>query len=281
MAKHVLKTIIRCILTLPLILILRLKGTKIKNFNEYLLYTSFFRHFPFASIDKNGVVSFSFEGKKMKMFCGNVVPVGLSEVFRRDEYGKLISSSAIKGRDVVDVGTAWGDTTVYFGLKGARKVYGYEINPRNYELCRKNIALNGLENICSVESCGIGGGREFLGFSHHAIGVAVDRKDIANFHGVKMKTLNEVVKEHNLKNAILKIDVDGFEYDIFREVTKDALISFSNIIMEYHFGTQDLLSKLTECGFKVSASKPLNVFVDRHPKGFQQMEIGYISAIRI
>ena len=281
MIIHIIKTIIRCIITLPQMGILLLKGIKIKNINEYLLYTSFFRHFPFAGINKNGTVSFNFEGKKVKMFYGDASPVGFSEVFRRDEYGKLISPSMIKGSDVVDIGAAWGDTAVYFGLKGAKKVYGYEINPRSYELCRKNIALNGLGDVCSVELCGVSGGVRFSDFSRHAIGVGIDKKDVPNFNDVKMKTLNEIVKEHNIQDGILKIDVDGFEYDILREADKDTLESFKNIIMEYHFGTQDLLTKLTECGFKVNASKPLSVFIDYHPKEFQQMEVGYISATRI
>lgn len=281
MITHIIKTIIRCIITFPQIGIMWFKGIKIKNFNEYLLYTSFFRHFPFAVINKEGTVSFYFEGKKIKMFYGDAAPVGFSEVFKRNEYGKLISPSVIKGSDVVDIGAAWGDTTVYFGLNGAKKVYGYEINPRSYNLCRKNIALNGLENVCSVELCGMSGGTNFSDFTCHAIGVGIDKKDVPNFNNVKMKTLNDVVKEHHLKNAILKIDVDGFEYDILRGANKDTLRSFKNIIMEYHFGTQDLLTKLIECGFKAIASKPLNVFVDYHPKEFQQMKVGYISAIRI
>ena len=65
MIIHIIKTIIRCIITLPQIGILWFKGIKIKNFDEYLLYTSFFRHFPFAGISKNGTVSFNFEDKKI------------------------------------------------------------------------------------------------------------------------------------------------------------------------------------------------------------------------
>lgn len=276
-----IKRIARFVFTFPQMIILLVKGVKVKNFKEYEIYTSFFRYFPFASINKERTVSFYFKGKKIKMTCGDIAPVGLSEVFKRDEYGKLISHSAIKGKDVIDIGAAWGDTAIYFGLKGAKKVYGYEINPRNYDLCRRNIALNGLENICSVELCGIGESNNLLDNSLSILGAIVPERDRQSINGIKMKTLNEIVKEHNIKDGILKIDVDGFEYDILREANKNTLRSFSNIIMEYHFGMQDLLSKLTECGFKTIISKPLNVFVDYHPKGFQKMEIGYISAIRI
>ena len=53
-----------------------------------------------------------------------------------------------------------------------------------------------------------------------------------------MKTLYELIKENghiNEKNMILKIDIDGGEWNIFNDITLDILIQFKYILVEFHF----------------------------------------------
>lgn len=275
--KKRIKIIARFILTLPQIIITLAKGVKIKNFDDYERYTSFFRHFPFASISKEGIISFSLEGKKVKMFCGESNPQVLAGTFAMKDYNKLPN---LNGRDILDIGAAIGDTAVYFGLKGARKVYSYEINERYYNVCKKNIKLNDLENVVEAELCGIGKDNKPLDSSLSVLGAILPEKDREAANGVKMKTLNGIINEHKIQDGILKIDVDGFEYEIMEGADCNTLKHFTHIIMEYHFGVKDLANKLESCGFKVNIKKVTEVFIDYHPREFQQMDIGYIYAVR-
>lgn len=275
--KKRIKIIARFILTLPQIIITLAKGVKIESFDDYERYSSFFRHFPLASISKEKIVSFFFEGKKVKMFCGESNPQILVGTFAMKDYDKLPN---LNDRDILDIGAAIGDTAVYFGMKGARKIYSYEINERYYNICKKNIELNGLENIVKVELCGIGKDNKPLDGSLAMLGAILPEKDREAVNGVKMKTLNGIVNEHKIQDGILKIDVDGFEYEIMEEANCNTLKHFTHIIMEYHFGVKDLVKKLNKCGFKTDIEKITEVFVDYHPKEFQQMDIGYIYAVR-
>ena len=52
------------------------------------------------------------------------------------------------------------------------------------------------------------------------------------------KTLYELIKENghsNIKNMILKIDIEGEEWKIFNDISTDILTQFKYIIVEFHF----------------------------------------------
>ena len=52
------------------------------------------------------------------------------------------------------------------------------------------------------------------------------------------KTLNELIKENghtNEKNMILKMDIEGEEWDVFNNISTDTLTQFKYIIIEFHF----------------------------------------------
>lgn len=219
-----------------------------------------------------------FEGKRVKMFCGESHPRVLAGTFAMDDYGMV---DGIQGRDVLDIGANIGDTAVYFGLKGARKVYSYEINERFFNVCKKNIELNGLRDIANVELCGIGKDNKPLDGSMDVLDAILPERDRKAVDGLAMKSLDEIIREHKISDGILKIDVDGFEYDIMDGADCNSLNSFSRIIMEYHFGVRDLVSKLEKCGFKANIKKVAEVFVGHLPEEFQHMDIGYIYAVRV
>ena len=52
----------------------------------------------------------------------------------------------VKEKYVIDIGANIGDTATYFALKGARHVYAFEPYPYSYNLAKKHINLNKLNN---------------------------------------------------------------------------------------------------------------------------------------
>ncbi|MEM3672950.1 MAG: FkbM family methyltransferase [Candidatus Bathyarchaeia archaeon] len=66
--------------------------------------------------------------------------------FVNEQYSAL----NVKGKVVADVGASYGDTTIYFALKGARKVYAYEPIPWVVKLLKKNIKYNHLTEIVEI-----------------------------------------------------------------------------------------------------------------------------------
>jgi len=179
--------------------------------------------------------------------------VGLiKENFVDEQYKNL----DVKGKDVVDIGANIGDSAIYFALKGARHVYAFEPYPYSYEIAKRNIKLNNLEDRVTLlnEGCGK------TGF----ITISTDAKSYGGTHlkvyreGLKIKidSLDEIVNQFKLNKAVLKSDCEGCEYNIILTASDKALYAFDQIIMEYHYGYRNLVKRLRQAGFKVKYALP-------------------------
>jgi hypothetical protein len=136
----------------------------------------------------------------------------------------------LKGRIVIDVGAAIGDTALYFCGLGAERVYAFEPDKTPAELAREYVSLNGLEGrIIVVEQ--------------PATADSID--DI-----IKSTTPDD-------RRFFLKVDCDGCEYELLRELfSKNSQSRIDEVIMEYHRRKGQLallLNYLEKAGF----DKPL------------------------
>lgn len=262
-----MKKILKYILITPQVLIHKLRGIDISWKKD----GDFFRYFPFGWL-KDNIAHIGYKGRRMRMFYGEFTPL-VTALFSTDEYKWL----DVKGRDVLDIGAGMGDTAVYFSIRGAKNVYGYEINDRYYGYALKNLELNKIKN-AQIEYCGVSDKK--VKSDDQILGICVPKEDRENIGGANFKTLKEIIKEKNITNGVLKIDVDGFEYNIFKAVDSEDLRHFDQIMMEYHYGTQELVDKLTEAGFKVKTEKVTKVCIPYHPEQWKQMDIGHIYAWR-
>jgi hypothetical protein len=131
----------------------------------------------------------------------------------------------VKGKSVIDIGANVGDTALYFTLSGASHVYAYEMNPDYCRLIDKNIALNKLKGRITPINKRCGGG-----------------------------TVEEALKKYKIGKAVLKIDCEGCEYRIFRNISEDTLRRFDQIILEYHSGYRGIPERLRSAGFQVKST---------------------------
>lgn len=205
------------------------------------------------------------------IFYGDLFPMAAG-IFKSGEYDVV----PVKGRVVVDIGAALGDTAVYFSIRGAKKIYGYELNRRYFDIAQKNIDLNNFRDRIEIEYCGVASKK--ISSSDVILGACVPEQDREKVDGAGFKTLDMIVQEKNIKDAILKLDVDGFEYETFRSASNETLRHFDLILIEYHFGIQDLEGKLVDAGFSVEKKNIANVVIDGHPAEYRNMDIGYVLA---
>jgi len=176
----------------------------------------------------------------------------ISENFIEGQYKWL----DVKGKDVVDVGASIGDSAIYFALRGARHVYAFEPYPYSYNVAKKNIKLNHLEDKITLlnEGCGKSGVVTIKENYRNTIGT--DLKNFKEGKKIKIENLDEIVKRFNLKHAALKVDCEGCEYDLILNASDEALKAFDQIIMEYHYGYRNLVERLEQAGFKIKYSLP-------------------------
>lgn len=156
----------------------------------------------------------------------------------------------VKGKTVIDVGAYWGDSAVYYLLeRGAKKVYGYELDRNRYELGNRMIKSNGLQDRIKLLNIGVVGGESQDRSAPNSIMIAEQENCV-------MKTLDDVARSADGKELALKIDIEGAEYEVLDGTPSNTLKKFDAIHVEYHYGYRTIVERLRKEGFKVSYTKP-------------------------
>jgi FkbM family methyltransferase len=197
----------------------------------------------------------------------------LSSIFYKKEYAFL----PVKDRIVIDIGANIADSSIYFAMNGAKKVIALEPFPKNFEIAQKNIALNGFTDKIELINAGCCGGQSSkdMVLDVSAKGASCQTMQSSLGSNIHFYSLRELVdNKYNIINstAILKIDCEGYEYDIILSNDRTTLDKFSHIQIEYHYGFKDLEKFLNWAGFAVSHTDPKNE---------SGMEIGWIYATKL
>lgn len=216
--------------------------------------------------------NFKFEKEKTMRRVVNVLGV-LEEQFVAEPYKEL----EVEGKTVLDIGANVGDTIVYFAAKGAKHIIALEPYPYLFHVAKHNVSLNGLDKMTTLLNNGCGKEGWLVlpeSLSSNMGGSMVESKTGKK---VKILTLESLVKDYKLKNAALKMDCEGHEYEIFKEASPEVLAAFDGMAIEYHHGYQEIEQKLVSCGFEVRHTRP-KFTVDETTKELQCM--GFVYARR-
>ena len=177
----------------------------------------------------------------------------------------------VKDQTIIDVGANIGDSSIYFALKGAKKIIAIEPFPANYELAKKNIALNNLQKIIDIDLAGCSNKSGFLTVDNKKSGGGASLTSSIMGTKIPLLSLENILEQNNLNSAILKMDCEGCEYDSILKTDDEIMKKFSMIIIEYHYGYQNLVEKLERCGFQVEKTSPMY---------YSHYHIGYIYATK-
>jgi FkbM family methyltransferase len=193
--------------------------------------------------------------------------------------GNIYENLPVVGKTVIDIGANIADSSIYFAVRGAKKVIALEPIPENYEMAKRNIESNNLSDKITLLLAGCAANQGFVTISPFDKGwLGSSVKNSSQGLKVPLLTLGDILKQNNLQNGelnILKMDCEGCEYESLLSANRDVIRSFSYIQIEYHNGYKDLKYKLEENGFIVSISKPILT----HPIGTSNGNyIGYIYA---
>lgn len=166
----------------------------------------------------------------------------------------------LKNKTIVDIGACTGDTSIYFALKGAKKVIAIEPFPNNFKILKKNIHENQFDNLITPILAACDSSKKQISIDpdfHDGM-----RSVLHEFsEGIKISTitLEEIVKDFEISDAILKLDCEGCEYETILNCSSSILQKFSDIQIEYHNGYKNLEEKLISSGFEVSSTIVDNV----------------------
>lgn len=179
--------------------------------------------------------------------------------------GYSVQGFTISDNDIVmDIGAHIGVVSIRMATEAKNvKVYAFEPFPENFDLLKKNIRENSLENAIipySVAVSHMSGKRELF--------VCTERADAHTFYlhkdfefgksiEVDCISLTEFLTRESIEKVdFLKIDAEGAEYDILLEGDISFLEKVEKIGMECHpyhpkYESSDIVRILEETGFHV------------------------------
>ncbi len=183
----------------------------------------------------------------------NIINIISNEVFEVKEYEK--GYLAVKDRKnpvILDIGAHIGMSTLYFSQIEGAKIYSFEPCAKNYEYLVKN--TQGLNNVKTF-NFGVGvfntDKRDFAKETFYC-----KEKGMAVEELVKSRTIEWIIDSEKLDHIdLIKIDVEGAEYEIFStDPFKKVAPKIDYIVGESHWGVnpfvpQDLIPLLSKLGF--------------------------------
>jgi len=219
------------------------------TFGQVVRYISFVSYIKKSNVvdyfdGKSEYLSFNYGDTKLIFYgAGNNGDIGI--IFGSEDYKILKPENEI----VIDIGANIGDSSIYFALNKAKYVIALEPYPFTFNLAVQNIKVNNLNNKIKILNSGYGKASEI---------VKVDEKMRDTFGAilvssnegkeVKLYSLEMLINEFDIKEAVLKIDCEGCEYNILNE-DDGVLKKFKRIVLEFHYGYKNIESKLKNAGF--------------------------------
>jgi FkbM family methyltransferase len=195
----------------------------------------------------------------------------------------------IEGKVVIDVGANIADSCIYFVSHGAKRIVGIEPLIENYELAEQNVKLNNFSNQIAIVLAGCGARPGYVNIdvdTRNGIGWQLS-SSFDRGKTIPLLTLEQILEQSKVgeDEAALKLDCEGCEYDVVLSSSDKVLRRFSNILIEYHYGYNDIREKLEKSNFDVSlvniAGNPGGPTAVPNPKNLRKWYyMGYIHAKR-
>jgi FkbM family methyltransferase len=163
--------------------------------------------------------------------------VPIIEIFLRKDYGEIPDGSVI-----VDLGANIGTFSVYAATSASRvRVYAYEPMPDFFRLMRANVSLNGLDASVTCFEMAVAADRADRELVVAAAGlhfptlVLPPQTTPTASRRVHCTDLLKILDTNRLPRVdIVKMDVEGSEYDILYGMPSDAFHRIRELRMEYH-----------------------------------------------
>ena len=187
-----------------------------------------------ASLTKKLNEPFCFHLEKLKISCLYNSHIGflVKEIFDEEIYASNQNNEVFK---MLDLGSNIGLSVAYFKMRfPAAVIEAYEPDKNSFKLLQKNIQENDWKNVSANETA-VSDENGFLFAS------SIEEKASVNSNfatagkeesQVKAKRISEILQQNF---DIIKIDVEGGEWRIFKKIIEHQLIpKASNLFVEFH-----------------------------------------------
>jgi FkbM family methyltransferase len=200
-------------------------------------------------------------------------------VFIREDY-KLLH---VENMNVLDIGANIGDSSLWFAIKGASRVYAVEPFPAVYNILVKNIELNSMNEIIFPINAAISPekGAVKLNSNIETTLALKAEQDPSGDTIIKKIPISEIVGNYvGERGWVLKLDCEGCEYELL-ELAPESIGIFTELIMEYHHSDPEpLLRVLFKQGFKAYVIKKEKIKPKKHITSKQGYGLIYAKKVK-
>jgi FkbM family methyltransferase len=149
----------------------------------------------------------------------------VDEVWRENVY--RMHSDHVIGGIVLDVGANIGAFSLWAGIAGAKKVVAFEPEASNFKQLQENTRLVPVE----ARNVALGFASGYGSITNNEVasgsGYVVEGNDFA------VESFADVLRQFS-EIAVLKMDIEGGEYDCFDSIDASSLSGVRRLVMEFH-----------------------------------------------
>lgn len=205
---------------------------------------------------------------EVKIFGPELAGSLIKEIWQEQFYTKKYQIR--EGDTIVDIGANIGVFSLWAAKQGA-KVFAIEPNPEAFYYLKKNIEENDFSQKITALNCAIGDSNGFIDLKIpdsdmiYSLGSATIMDNIKEYlsekcdikfkisrvEKISLSKFTEKYFQGEEKISLLKMDCEGAEYMIFRELESNISWKIMNIAMETHDGYSEksLIDLLNKKGF--------------------------------
>lgn len=180
-------------------------------------------------------------------YNGYYLPINSFEdsvFYYRHGLDHLTTLDKLGNKAIMDVGGFIGDSILILSPLTTGKIYSFEAVQKNYNLMKKTVALNNIQNAVLVNKA--------LGSSNcqTEISIAGSSSTIENCSNIKYSntetveciTLDDYVTENNIDVGLIKVDIEGFEQEFLRGARKTIEQHKPILMISIYHKLDDLLN---------------------------------------
>ena len=136
-----------------------------------------------------------------------------------------IAGEYIKGKDFIDGGAFIGDTALVLNEYKAGNIFCFEPNENNKNLLKETIKLNNVENTIKIVSKGLSDSDKTVYFKANDVDSGGNICQNETELSIETTSIDKFVSENNIKLGLIKLDIEGSEYD--------AIVGAKETILKY------------------------------------------------
>ncbi len=224
---------------------------------------------PFRAL-RNFILSLKHEYVfKVQRYNAKVLLSGRDFVYDKNPFKEIFSDGIYrtdyKDAIVLDVGAHKGYLTIFALANGARKVYAYEPDKFNFSFLEKNVNLNGFNDRVLLLNKAVAketAERDFFvmqSSASHSLLARADRRIVRKTRVFAVSVNDALAQAANetrgRRKLILKLDVEGGEYEIIPVIENKYLALIDKLFVEYHdipgFSQKVMNDYLLSKGFRI------------------------------